>query len=58
MSPDQLRALKQLRQLFEEGRANPQQIKQLSDLLSLINQQRPVPRDWDTDINDSSDKKV
>lgn len=50
MSPDQLRALKQLRQLFEEGRANPEQIKQLSDLLSLINQQRPVPRDWDTDV--------
>ncbi|WDE11202.1 hypothetical protein [Thalassomonas haliotis] len=58
MSPDQLRALKQLRQLFEEGRANPQQIKQLSDLLSLINQQRPVPRDWDADVNDSNDKKM
>lgn len=54
MSPDQLRALQQLRQLFEEGRANPHQIKQLSDLLSLINQQSPVPRKLDTAINEDN----
>ena len=53
MSPDQLRALQQLRQLFEEGRANSQQIKQLSDLLSLINQHNPVNRDSDTNLSDT-----
>jgi len=38
MSPEQLKALKKLSQLFEEGIAGPQQIKLLSELLATINQ--------------------
>lgn len=42
MSPEQLKMLQNLSQMFEEGRAGPTQIKQLSELLSLINQQQDV----------------
>lgn len=37
MSPDQLKTLQYLSQLFEEGQAGPEQIKQLSELLATIN---------------------
>ena len=37
MSPEQLKTLQQLSQLFEEGLAGPEQIKQLSELLASIN---------------------
>jgi hypothetical protein len=39
MSPEQLQTLQKLSQLFEEGNAGPNQIKQLSALLAEINQQ-------------------
>lgn len=38
MSPEQLKTLQQLSQLFEDGLAGPKQIKQLSELLAEINQ--------------------
>ncbi|MGB1262043.1 MAG: hypothetical protein ACPG52_03940 [Cognaticolwellia sp.] len=38
MSPEQLKTLQQLSQLFEAGAAGPSQIKQLSALLAEINQ--------------------
>ena len=38
MSPEQLKTLQQLSQLFEEGFAGPKQVKQLSALLAEINQ--------------------
>jgi hypothetical protein len=38
MSPEQLKVLQRLSQLFEEGIAGPSQIKELSTLLSAINQ--------------------
>jgi len=38
MSPEQLRTLQKLSQLFEDGCAGPRQIKQLSELLATINQ--------------------
>lgn len=37
MSPEQLKTLQYLSQLFEEGQAGPDQIKQLSELLATIN---------------------
>ena len=37
MSPEQLMKLQKLSQVFEEGAAGPQQIKELSELLSEIN---------------------
>jgi hypothetical protein len=37
MSPEQLKQLRYLSQLFEEGQAGPDQIKQLSELLASIN---------------------
>jgi hypothetical protein len=38
MSPEQLKVLQRLSQLFEEGNAGPSQIKELSRLLAVINQ--------------------
>ena len=38
MSPEQLKILQRLSQLFEEGIAGPSQIKELSTLLAAINQ--------------------
>jgi hypothetical protein len=38
MSPEQLKVLQRLSQLFEEGIAGPSQIKELSTLLAAINQ--------------------
>lgn len=38
MSPEQLKTLQKLSQLFEDGSARPQHIKQLSVLLAEINQ--------------------
>jgi len=38
MSPEQLKVLQKLSQLFEEGIAGPSQIKELSRLLAVINQ--------------------
>lgn len=38
MSPEQLKVLQRLSQLFEEGRAGPSQIRELSSLLTAINQ--------------------
>ncbi len=38
MSPEQLKVLQRLSQLFEEGIAGPSQIKELSVLLAAINQ--------------------
>jgi hypothetical protein len=40
MSPEQLKVLQRLSQLFEEGTAGPSQIKELSLLLSAINQKQ------------------
>jgi len=37
MSPEQLIKLQRLSQLFQEGMAGPDQIKQLSELLAIIN---------------------
>ena len=37
MSPEQVKTLRYLSQLFQEGKAGPQQIKQLSELLASIN---------------------
>jgi|GEM_PF-1372700 len=37
MSPEQLKILQHLSQLFEEGRAGPSQIRELSILLADIN---------------------
>lgn len=37
MSPEQLKQLQKLSQLFEEGLAGPKQIKELTDLLATIN---------------------
>mgnify|MGYP001040968338 CR=1 FL=1 len=37
MSPEQLKQLQKLSRLFEEGIAGPDQIKQLSELLAMIN---------------------
>ena len=37
MSPEQLITLQKLSRLFEDGHAGPDQIKQLSELLSIIN---------------------
>ena len=42
MSPEQLRTLQKLSRLFEEGRAGPKQIKQLSELLATINQSHDI----------------
>lgn len=50
MSPEQFKVLQKLRQLFEEGRANPNHIKQLSELLSLINQQKPENNDLTAEV--------
>jgi len=37
MSPDQLKKLQELRKVFENGIASPSDIKELSELLTLIN---------------------
>lgn len=37
MSTDQLKKLQELSQVFSQGKANPKQIQQLSELLSQIN---------------------
>ncbi|NQZ79667.1 MAG: hypothetical protein HRT52_01505 [Colwellia sp.] len=42
MSPEQLRTLQNLSRLFEDGRAGPRQIKQLSELLATINQSHDI----------------
>ncbi|MFT5757982.1 MAG: phage terminase large subunit-like protein [Alteromonadaceae bacterium] len=42
MSPEQLRTLQKLSRLFEDGCAGPSQIKQLSELLTTINQSRDI----------------
>jgi len=42
MSPEQLRTLQKLSQLFEDGCAGPRQIKQLSELLATINQRHEI----------------
>ena len=38
MSPEQLKKLQQLNQLFAQGSVGPKQVKQLSALLAEINQ--------------------
>lgn len=37
MSPDQLKQLRELSERFQEGDANHEHIKKLSDILSLVN---------------------
>ncbi len=37
MTPSQAKQLRQLSMLFKEGKASPDDIKELSDLLALIN---------------------
>jgi len=53
MSPEQLKTLQKLRQLFEDGLAGPAQIKQLSELLASINHtqvdENPVEYDMSAD---------
>ena len=55
MSPEQLKTLKKLSQLFEDGLAGPQQIKMLSELLATINQVKE-PDIIDFSINGESTK--
>jgi len=45
MSPEQLKTLQQLSQLFEEGSAAPKHVKQLSALLAEINQLENWPEE-------------
>lgn len=45
MSPEQLKTLQKLNQLFEDGAASPKHIKQLSALLAEINQSTPWPEE-------------
>lgn len=45
MSPEQLSQLQRLTDLFNQGRAGVTQVKELSDLLALINQQQDEPYD-------------
>lgn len=40
MSPEQLSQLQRLSDLFEQGQAGVNQVKELSDLLALVNQQQ------------------
>lgn len=42
MSPEQLKILQHLSQLFEEGAAGPSQIKELSALLAEINKNQDL----------------
>lgn len=37
MSPEQLSRLREISKLFEQGKATHEQIKQLNDILTLIN---------------------
>ena len=45
MSPEQLKTLQKLSQLFEDGSARPQHVKQLSVLLAEINQLENWPEE-------------
>jgi len=45
MSPEQLKTLQELSQLFENGAASPKHIKQLSALLADINQLECLPEE-------------
>jgi len=47
MSPEQLRTLQNLSRLFEDGRAGPRQIKQLSELLATINQSHDIHQQFE-----------
>lgn len=40
MSPQQLKTFEQLNRLFEKGQAEPKQIKELSELLAMLNTER------------------
>ncbi|WP_286264310.1 hypothetical protein [Thalassotalea atypica] len=37
MSPEQLNKLREISELFEQGKASVEQVKQLNDILSRIN---------------------
>lgn len=43
MSPEQISKLQHLSRLFEEGIAGPNQIRELSELLSTINHNQEIP---------------
>jgi hypothetical protein len=47
MSPEQLRTLKKLNRLFEDGRAGPKQIKQSSELFATINQNNDIHENFE-----------
>lgn len=50
MSPEQLKRLQHLSQLFAQGQAGPDQIKQLSDLLASINHHSDPERDHENEL--------
>jgi predicted ATPase len=50
MSPEQLSKLQKLSKLFEEGIAGPDQIKQLSELLAIINHRSEINESTEIDI--------
>ncbi len=50
MSPEQLITLQKLSQLFADGVAGPDQIKQLAELLAIINHHTEPTEDIELDI--------
>jgi hypothetical protein len=50
MSPKQLKKLQHLRDVFESGRASNQEISELSELLTLINQSNDDDLFQETDL--------
>ncbi|WP_448569642.1 hypothetical protein [Thalassotalea ganghwensis] len=51
MSPEQLAKLRQLSELFEQGSAGPEQIKELSELLAVINHLHDESPHFETAVN-------
>jgi hypothetical protein len=47
MSPEQLRTLQKLNRLFEDGRAGPRQIKELSELFATINKNHDIHENFE-----------
>jgi len=58
MSPEQLKKLQQLNQLFQDGLAGPDQIKQLSELLASINYQVEPSEAHEIELSDGITEKI
>jgi len=56
MSPEQLKTLQYLNQLFKDGLAGPEQIRELSELLSTINQYQAPSQAQDLELIDGIEK--